>query len=197
MYLVYKHTSPSGKSYIGITNDYRRRCEQHHYYAWCPAFHSAILKYGWDNFTHEILVEGLIDIEAGLLETSLIVQHNTLFPNGYNLTAGGGNRTHSLESRRKISEGKKGKRGRIPSPEELLKRGATKKSLNIPCLPTTKQAIAAATARRYIITNPGGKVYDIFNLTQFCILHKLHYGGMAVVSTGKRLKYKGWLCVRV
>lgn len=29
IYLIYKHTSPSGKSYIGLTNNYQRRCREH------------------------------------------------------------------------------------------------------------------------------------------------------------------------
>ena len=57
---VYKHTSPSNKVYIGITS-------QKPIYRWRNGlgyntqqyFWRAIQKYGWENFTHEVLFEGL------------------------------------------------------------------------------------------------------------------------------------------
>jgi predicted GIY-YIG superfamily endonuclease len=45
-YLIYKHTSPSSKSYIGQTKQYKRRCYEHQYYNGCIAFKNAIKKYG-------------------------------------------------------------------------------------------------------------------------------------------------------
>lgn len=59
-FCVYKHTSPSGKVYIGIT-------QQRPEYRWQGGlgyrhneyFFRAILKYGWNNFAHEILQSGL------------------------------------------------------------------------------------------------------------------------------------------
>jgi group I intron endonuclease len=107
-YLVYKHTSPSGKSYIGQTKDYDKRCNQHKLSTGCRAINSAINKYGWDNFTHEILIEGLSLDEANRWEEVLIKELNTLAPNGYNLRTGGANSSPSEETKSKISEAKKG-----------------------------------------------------------------------------------------
>lgn len=58
---VYKHTSSSGKCYIGITHyeDPNVRWQNGLGYQKYPFFIPAILKYGWDNFTHEILYENL------------------------------------------------------------------------------------------------------------------------------------------
>lgn len=91
-YLIYKHTSPSGKSYIGQTGAFKRRTQEHlSSKSCCRAFLKAIQKYGWESFTHEILAQELTLDEANRLEKKYIVEHNTLVPNGYNLTSGGSN----------------------------------------------------------------------------------------------------------
>jgi group I intron endonuclease len=108
-YVIYKHTSPSGKSYIGQTKDYDRRCWQHQNRPGCRALNSSIKKYGWDNFQHELIMEGLSLEAANHWETVLIVEHNTLAPNGYNLRTGGANSSPSDETRSKMSSAKLGK----------------------------------------------------------------------------------------
>lgn len=110
IYLIYKHTSPSGKSYIGLTKNYDARCKQHRYTASrCIAFQAAIAKHGWDNFTHDILVEGITLDEANVLEARYIDEHQSLHPNGYNLTPGGKVYKISDDTRDKISSTAKGK----------------------------------------------------------------------------------------
>lgn len=90
MYLVYKHTSPSGKAYIGLTQDYDQRSIYHRNpNSKCKAFLAAIKKYGWDSFSHEILLQDLTVSEANEAEVRLIAEHQTLWPSGYNLTTGG------------------------------------------------------------------------------------------------------------
>lgn len=95
-WIVYKHTNIiNNKSYIGITsrNPEDRWGKQGEKYR--PAkgryssFYSAIKKYGWNNFTHEILLEYLSFEEASCKEKELIIFYNTKAPNGYNLTDGG------------------------------------------------------------------------------------------------------------
>ena len=89
IYCLYRHTSPSGKAYIGITNDYTRRCDEHQRAdGSSPKFHRAIRKYGWDNFTHEILATGMTESEAGELEVACITKWNT-WHGGYNSHPGG------------------------------------------------------------------------------------------------------------
>lgn len=103
-YIIYKYTSPSGKSYIGQTNDPKRRKNSHkHPTNSCINFRNAINKYGWDNILYETLAENLSLEEANLLEERLIIDHNTLAPNGYNLRLGGNNHTHSEESKQRMS----------------------------------------------------------------------------------------------
>ena len=90
-YCVYKHTSPSGKAYIGITC--RAPEERWHGGAgYCRNryFYNAILKYGWVNFTHEILAENLTHDEACAAEIALIAAYDSTNPaRGYNLAPGG------------------------------------------------------------------------------------------------------------
>lgn len=103
-------------------------------------FHRAIRKYGWDNFKWEILEEvefdNLSDLakELNRLETLWIARANSVVPNGYNLsTGGGGGRgvSPSEETRRKISESKKGEKhpyyGKKLSPEHIEKLSKARK----------------------------------------------------------------------
>ena len=116
-YTVYKHISPSGKVYIGIT---KRKPE----YRWNKGkgyredqllFYRAIKKYGWDNFTHEILYTGLSEKDAKNIEISLIRQYKSLGMS-YNITDGGdgGRGLHnkrkklSKETKLKMSKSRKG-----------------------------------------------------------------------------------------
>lgn len=109
IYLIYKHTSPSGKSYIGQTKNYNYRCWRHQKTKGCIIFYNAIQKYGWDNFKHEILISGLTLDQANKYEEFYISEHNTLFPNGYNIKLGGLNNQISTETRRKMSVARTGK----------------------------------------------------------------------------------------
>lgn len=74
-YKIYKHTSPSGKVYIGqtrckyVSNRWGRNGAG---YITCPAFYHAIQKYGWDNIKHEVLFEGLTKEEADKIEIERI-----------------------------------------------------------------------------------------------------------------------------
>lgn len=112
-YTVYCHTSPSGKKYIGITmQTVEKRWENGYGYKKCPRIYGAIKKYGWENFTHEILMTGLTKEEAEKEEIRLIAELNTADERfGYNIENGGNvTGTHSEETKRKISEGNKGKK---------------------------------------------------------------------------------------
>lgn len=112
-YLVYKHTSPSGKVYIGITSktiQERKNCGYEHN----THFKSAIKKYGWNNFKHEVVADGLTAEEAQSLEKRLIAETNATDRNkGYNLSLGGEapftGLKHSEETKSKISKANIGK----------------------------------------------------------------------------------------
>lgn len=90
-YCVYKHESPNGKVYIGITgNNPIERWGNGYHYSNNQHFYRAILKYGWDNMKHEILFTDLTKEEACEKEIELIAKYQSNNPNyGYNHALGG------------------------------------------------------------------------------------------------------------
>lgn len=116
-YTLYRHVSPEGKTYIGITSRplWVRWQKGGSAYRKNPYFAEDIRRFGWDSFKHESLKEGLTQEEAEALEVEYIEKGRTYErEHGYNIkigTAYGGRFTE--ESKRKISEAQKGK----PRPE--------------------------------------------------------------------------------
>lgn len=104
-YYVYKHTSPSGKVYIGLTKQQpERRWRNGNGYKSNPYFYRAILKYGWENIKHEIIAFNLTDIDAQNLEIELIATYNANDSKyGYNITSGGEHYRHSEHSKQLLS----------------------------------------------------------------------------------------------
>lgn len=75
LYLVYKHTTPDGKIYIGITQNHpQTRWNEGGGYEKQSKFYRAIQKYGWINIKHEIIAAGLSEKEAKELENALIIE---------------------------------------------------------------------------------------------------------------------------
>lgn len=115
-YCVYRHTSPSGKVYIGITcQNPIRRWAHGHGYRNNPYFSRAITKHGWDTFTHEILFSDLSIEDACEKEIELIRFHKSNDENyGYNISSGGEfpgtGRKHTEDARRKMSEATRGEK---------------------------------------------------------------------------------------
>lgn len=111
-YIVYKHTTPSGKVYIGITgNTVEIRWQNGRNYKSNKHFTNAIKKYGWDNIKHEILSDNLTKEQAEEEEILLIKKYKSNNMNyGYNVE-NGGNATGKLseETKKKISIANKGK----------------------------------------------------------------------------------------
>lgn len=117
MWCVYEHISPSNKVYVGITskNPLRRwkggkgyvRNDNHQ-----PLFANAIIKYGWDNFKHNIVASELTFEEACNMEISLIRKYKSQ-KRSYNITDGGEGSLgtkHSEATKRKLSILRKGKK---------------------------------------------------------------------------------------
>lgn len=89
-YLVYLHTFPNGKYYVGITcQDIQRRWRDGKGYEGQPVY-DAIIKYGWDNIKHEIIMTGLSKEDAEQKEIEMIAKlHSLSHQNGYNIETGG------------------------------------------------------------------------------------------------------------
>lgn len=112
-YCVYKHTSPSGKVYIGITSqEPERRWQNGFGYHHNKHFTNAINQYGWENFTHEILFTNLSKEEACQKEIELIEFYKSNQREfGYNNSHGGEINVDyhwSDEQKEKLSKAKKG-----------------------------------------------------------------------------------------
>lgn len=108
-YCVYKHTTPNGKVYIGITcQEVTKRWKNGKGYELCTAFNRAIQKYGWENICHEIVADGLDKETACNMEKELIRKHDSSNPScGYNLTKGGEHYEPNEEWRRRNSQSHK------------------------------------------------------------------------------------------
>ena len=119
-YLVYCHTSPSGKKYVGITcqsveNRWKNGKGYLEYGKGKPQFNkkfiNAIKKYGWDSFKHEIIEDNIPDLKTANERERFWISFYDSFNNGYNATIGGdGSESHIVtkETRTKISKANKG-----------------------------------------------------------------------------------------
>jgi hypothetical protein len=99
----------------------------------CIYLNNSIRKYGKENFYVELIKICEIK-DADKVETDMIKQYNSLFPNGYNIKNGGQKFQHDNLSRKKVSDGiikyynnyrkKKMLKIKIPSnivPESIIK----------------------------------------------------------------------------
>jgi group I intron endonuclease len=214
-YLIYKFTSPSGKSYIGQTCDLVRREKQHQSTDCSPAFANAIAKHGFENFLKEILVEGLTLPEANEGESRFIAEYNTMSPNGYNLMEGGNSCEKTDEHKEKISMGRtewfKTEEGiawkkclsekfnaqQMYEVHPLL--GVEMKQSSKDKMSATKLAGFASgkyklKSKQYLVTHPDKHTGIITGLPEFCKLHGLSTSAMTNVVKGNRAHHKGFKC---
>jgi len=137
-FYIYMHIAPNGKKYVGQTClKPEDRWGNGHGYDGCKLMQRAVKKYGWENFKHRILCVVHSRKVADLFEQHYIAKFNTTDRRyGYNLSKGGqgplgctwdeerkkerskklsgqGNpmygRHHSEETRKKMSENRRGK----------------------------------------------------------------------------------------
>jgi len=129
-YSVYKHTSPDGRVYIGITSQKpTARWQGGNGYKNNSYFTRAIKKYGWDNFKHEILAENLTENDAKAMEIGLISFYKANERKyGFNISTGGESKkgtTISEWQKKRISEASKGRTVSKETREKLSKASKT------------------------------------------------------------------------
>ena len=101
----------NGKGYIGKTTDIESRKKYHNAKSSrCRLLKRAINKYGMDCFDWHIIEHNVPEEDLNARETFWIASLNTIAPNGYNLTWGGEGGRKSEETKRKMSEARKGKK---------------------------------------------------------------------------------------
>lgn len=93
-YCVYEHVFPNGKRYIGITGDIEKRWRDGEGYSKQAKIYRAIMKFGWENIEHNVIMDNLTIKQAQELEMYLIKTLGTI-KNGYNVSIGGENITTS------------------------------------------------------------------------------------------------------
>ena len=166
-YKVYCLTNKiNGKQYIGITKqDAHKRWRKGAGYKKPTRIGSAIAKYGWDNFEHEILFENITKEEASQKEIELIEKLNTI-NNGYNVQSGGFNSNNGVvseETRKKSSIAHKGQHN---SPKTEFKKGEISKAhlmimTPVYCVELDKVFKSIAEAKREL--NIGSHIWDFLN----------------------------------
>ena len=155
MYIVYQHKNKiNGKIYIGITS---RKPEERWgsngcNYKTSPHFYSAIQKYGWDNFEHNILFTNLTKEQACLKEQELIKEFNSMNREyGYNSTSGGEIFTMNEETKQKISQsmmGNKNGLGHVCTEEKKQKISEAQKGRKF--TEEHKQKLSDAAKNRHV-----------------------------------------------
>ena len=184
MYTVYQHKNKiNGKVYIGITSQKpEQRCgSQGCNYKSSPHFYSAIQKYGWDNFEHNILFTDLTKEQACLKEQELIKEYNSMNREfGYNSTSGGDIFTMNEETKQKISqamignqnglghpcsEEKKEKisnaqKGRKFTEEHKQKLSEAAKNRHVPCSEEKKQILKEKSHKKSVYCEELDKIFE-------------------------------------
>ena len=152
-YVVYKHISPNGKEYVGMTRNIKKRWEGNGCsYTKNSEFRNDIMKYGWDNFQHIIVKDNLSVDEASKLEDELIVDAKNRGV-AYNISRGGIGGSHpawnkgiplSVEQKAKLSTANKGKK---LSDETKRKIGAASRGRIV--TEETKKKIGIKNSRKH------------------------------------------------
>ena len=171
---VYKITNTvNNKAYIGISihEPEKGRIKKHLSGQGNRIIANAVKKYGKDAFTYEVLEANVFDEFLPELEVFYIAQFNTVVPHGYNLTYGGDHkipceqtrrkmseakkgRKHSVKARMNMSEAKKGKKGKPHSAETRMKLSRLNKGEKNPNFGEKR---SAKTRRKISESNRGQK----------------------------------------
>ena len=160
-YIVYMHTSPNNKKYIGITSQHpnRRWRRNGDGYKDNPYFWRAIQKYGWDNFKHDVLFSDLMKEEAERKEVELIAYyHSNNSDFGYNMSIGGesGSKGYKYtdEQKKHMSEVHKGEKN------GMYGKRHTKESIEKVRIAHLRENLSEDTIRKMSIAKKGKKRSD-------------------------------------
>ena len=184
MYTVYQHKNKiNGKIYIGITSQKpeQRWGSQGCNYKSSPHFYSAIQKYGWDNFEHNILFVELTKEQACLKEQELIKEYNSMNREfGYNSTSGEDIFTMNEETKQKISQALMGnqnnlghscseekkkkiseaQKGREFTEEHKQKLSEAAKNRHVPCSEEKKQILKEKSHKKSVYCEELDKIFE-------------------------------------
>ena len=134
--VIYLLTSPSGKQYVGQTWNYKYRMNQYRCGCGHGEIHDAIVEYGWNNFTAEILERDIETQEAlDAAEDAFIVSLDTMSPHGYNLRRGGARGKLHIKTKIELSVKQRGDKnsffGKKHSSETKITIGKKSRAANL------------------------------------------------------------------
>ena len=155
-YTVYMHTNKlNGKKYVGITTQkVKARWQGGKHYSRHARFYADILYFGWDNFNHEVLYDGLTKDQAEIIERKLIKEYDlTNSEKGYNTRNGGkANTTLNDKSKTKLSVRNKGENNpfynKKHTEEARLKMSYNRPRKSVFCIDTKTSYKSAREAER-------------------------------------------------
>jgi group I intron endonuclease len=189
--IIYKYTNKiNGKCYVGQTIHPEGRKLAHQRDVENStgfAFHSAVRKYGWENFEYEVVVTAPVDL-LNDLEINIIHMEDA-YTKGYNMTEGGGGRSEiSNYQKEQIAKNNKErvltKATRQRMSESAKKRGAHSKEVY--------QKAARAKSRKVDIYCYITKklLYKEVYLNEFCNEHGYDRARFNAVLSGVRSHHK-------
>ncbi|MGI9392143.1 MAG: NUMOD3 domain-containing DNA-binding protein [Parvibaculales bacterium] len=196
--VLYKISSPSGRDYIGVTIDFRKRMVKHKNRTDKHPLTHSIRKHGWEKHKKEIIFEGNYK-ECLHREKELRPEPNM----GFNIAVGGGatglGRKASTETRAKQSKALKGKK-RGPLTEEHKRKLIESHKYREPPTEETKIKTSIAltgkkrskeTKRKISLAHKGKELTDEHKLNTSIALKKLWKNPeyRAKVMDAQRKKY--------
>lgn len=216
IYSIYLITNTvNRKKYIGVTSDFVGRMRGHKGCYSKSYLSKAIRKYGWNNFSTEIIFQSLdkefMHKEA---EEAFIREYNTKDPDfGYNLTNGGEGtpgyiasevtrqkqrlaklgKKLSKEHRDKISSSNTGKKLSDETKNKIAEKlkGNTNFSGKTFCKETLR-TLSEQKAKDWILIDPNGETVLVHNMRKFCLENNLSPAAMSRAANGKQLHHKNW-----
>ena len=216
IYSIYLITNNvNQKKYVGVTYDFAGRMRGHKGCYSDSYLSRAILKYGWDNFSKEVIFQSLDkDFAYKEAESLFIKEYSTKDPQfGYNLTDGGegspgyivSNATRekqrlakvgkrlSEDHKSKISIGNTGKKFSDETKNKISER--LKGNKNFSGKTFSKEVLhnlSEQKAKDWTLMSPSGDIVHIHNMRKFCLENNLSSSAMSRVIIGKQPHHKNW-----
>lgn len=189
-FVVYMHRNLiNGKVYIGQTCNLAERWRGNgKNYFNSIKFYNAIKKYGWNNFSHEVLYDNLNQEAADILEKKLIEEYNSI-EDGYNLKEGGARGSLSKESLKRMGDSLR--KGYIEHPER--KEKIRQKAIGRVISPETRKAMSL-NGPKTILVNIDGDIGSLrywelkTGISRYTLSSTLRKYGMDILI--ERIRYK-------
>lgn len=196
MYKVYLYTSPSNKSYCGITSRTLKQRAGNNgiHYQDSPYFYNAIKKYGFENFTVKVLFDNLTHEEANKKEQQIIEEMQLRNPRfGYNISKGGDgvdSDTVSQKNKERFSDPKEREKISL----KLKEWCQTKEGIDFhkKIAESNKIKFGTQVVQFNLATGEPINIFPSYCEAVFSFTGKRHGSCVSRVVNGERSQYKGF-----